>query len=390
MQQQPALPVPDSDSRAHEVRVAAHLRECMSEGAIGFARFMHEALYAPGLGYYTAGASKLGEAGDFVTAPEVSPLFGRVLARQVAEALQRQGGGDILEVGAGSGRLAVDLLQSLKDRGALPHRYLIIEVSADLARRQQELLQTSLPDLLPRIEWLSAWPADFAGVVVANEVLDALPVERFVKRGENVWQLCVEHGDAGFVWTERPAPPPLVAAVDAVEVELGEALTDGFVSEVSLAIPAWIASMAACLKRAVVFLFDYGISRREYYAADRADGWLRCHFRHHAHNNPLVLTGIQDLTAWVDFTAVASAATASGLDVLGYAPQAQFLFGAGLEAETAALADAPLQRQVALSGQIKTLTLPGEMGEHFKCLALGQGDVTPPSAFDFADRTHTL
>jgi SAM-dependent MidA family methyltransferase len=385
------LPPPDVDSARHSERVAEFIGERIAEagGSIGFGEYMQHAMYAPGLGYYAAGATKFGAAGDFVTAPEVSSLFGRVVARQCAEVLSATGG-VIREYGAGSGKLATDVLQALLDFGALPERYEIVEVSPELQRRQEAQVARDLPDLLPIVSWLAEPSSRHRGVVLANEVLDALPVERFVRRKDGVMQQRVTSDGGRLVIIERSAPPRLAKAVADIECSLGAPLPEGYTSEVSLGIGDWIAGLAAALELGVAFLFDYGLPRREYYAAERGDGWLRCHFRHHAHNDPLILPGIQDLTSWVDFTAVAEAAVASGCDVAGFSAQAQFLLAGGLAEEMNCFASLPLERQLALSQQIKTLTLPGEMGEHFKCIALRRGDIATPSAFGVADRTHTL
>jgi len=391
--EQPAsLPEPDELSAEQSARVREHLRKKILNGGghVSFAEFMHEALYAPGLGYYSAGSTKFGVDGDFVTAPEVSPVFGRVLARQCAEVLGEIENGEVLEIGAGSGRLAVDVLGALDALNALPATYQILEVSPELADRQKKRLRAELPHLANRVQWLSGLPRAFSGVIVANEVLDALPIERFVRRASGVYQLCVSADGEEFIWLEIEAHDRLDAAVRAIEADIGQILPEGYTSEVSMASSSWIADLAGYLKHGAAFLFDYGISRREYYAPDRTDGWLRCHFRHHAHSNPLIHTGIQDLTAWVDFSSVAGAAFDAGLDILGYQTQSQFLMGGGLEIEMQGFRDLPMAEQLELSGQIKTLTLPGEMGENFKCMALGSGGIAAPSAFNFADRTQTL
>ena len=394
MQQQihPELPTPDTASQAHSDKVVAHIdgRIAAAGGQISFAEFMHEVLYAPGLGYYSAGATKFGAAGDFVTAPEVSPIFGAVLARQCAGVINELDAPAILEFGAGSGRLAVDVLRKLAELDALPERYAIIEVSPDLRERQEQLLRREVPDLADRVTWLDRLPANHVGVVIANEVLDALPVERFVRRADGVYQVCVAVEGDRFVAVERAAPDKLAAAVGDLEGDLGHALPDGYVSEVCLAAAPWIAGLAETLTRGIAFLLDYGVSRREYYAADRSGGWLRCHFRHHAHNDPLILPGIQDLTAWVDFSGVAAAAHAAGLEIAAYVTQAQFLVGGGLEMELAHMAELPPAAQLELSRQVKFLTLPGEMGENFKCLGLQRGDVATQGTFLMADRTATL
>ena len=391
-EQPPSLPEPDSASAAHSDLVANHIRTQIEAagGSIGFGEYMQHALYAPGLGYYAAGAAKFGEAGDFITAPEVSSVFGGVVARQCAEVLAQIPDGEVLEYGAGSGKLAVDVLVALERLGSLPTAYRILEVSADLRERQEALLQQQVPELMSRVTWLDAPPTKARGVILANEVLDALPVERFVRRDGAILQQRVAAAGREFAWVDAPAPAKLVAAVEAIEEELGAPFPEAYVSEVCLAAPSWIEGLADVLQTGTAFLFDYGVSRREYYALERSSGWLRCHFRHHAHNDPLVLAGIQDLTAWVDFTAVAEAAVAAGFEIAGYSAQAQFLMAGGLAQELKNLATLPLQEQLALSRQVKTLTLPGEMGEHFKCMALQKGALARPSAFGLADRTHTL
>ncbi|HEX5788483.1 MAG TPA: SAM-dependent methyltransferase [Woeseiaceae bacterium] len=390
----PGLPPPDETSARHSARCAEHIRERIraAGGSLSFREFMHEALYAPGLGYYAAGTAKFGRAGDFVTAPEVSPLFGRVLASVVADVLATLGGGDILEFGAGSGRLAVDVLRRLEETGRLPDRYAILEVSAELRDRQARLFEQELPGLRGRIRWLERLPESHRGVVIANEVLDALPVERFTVDG-GVRQLRVAAAGEGFAWTDVPAPRSLGNAVRTIEAALGRELENGYTSEVSPLLGPWIGAVADCLDTGAVLLFDYGASRREYYAPDRSGGWLRCHFRHHAHSDPLVLPGIQDLSAWVEFTAVAEAARGAGLDIGGYVTQAQFLLSGGIVDElTSALAAMPPSSRTAveLASQVKMLTLPGQMGERFKCLGLVRDLQSLPPALTTQDRTHTL
>jgi SAM-dependent MidA family methyltransferase len=394
MQQEPnmSLPAVDAASVVHSARVADHICQQIADagGQISFAEYMHHALYAPGLGYYSAGATKFGEAGDFVTAPEISPIFAGVLARQCAEVFASLDRPSLLEVGAGSGRLACDLLKKLAELDALPERYEILEVSADLRDRQSALLENEVPDLIGRVSWLDQFPESLSGVIVANEVIDALPVERFAIRADGISQLCVASEGDTFAIAERAAPESLVTAIKGIEHDLGEPLPEGYVSDICLAAPAWIADMAESLEKGAAFLFDYGVTRREYYAHDRSGGWLRCHFRHHAHNNALILPGIQDLTAWVDFSAVAAAAVDIGLEVTGYVTQAQFLIGGGLDDELAGFGDLPIDAQLKLSGQVKLLTLPGEMGENFKCIGLSRGSVPQPTAFRLADRTMSL
>ena len=395
MQHQPSLslPAPDAESAAHSARTVEYIRRKITAagGQISFAEYMHHALYAPGLGYYSAGTTKFGEAGDFITAPEISSVFGSVLASQCAGVLKQLDSPSILEFGAGSGKLAADILRTLAAKDALPSGgYQILEVSADLRQRQESLLRSEIPELLSHVTWLDRLPEEHKGVIVANEVLDALPVERFIRHKNGISQLCVSAGAGEFVLQQRDAPEILATAVAAIEKELGQRLADGFASEVCLAAPQWIADIAHIFREGVAFLFDYGVSRREYYAAERSGGWLRCHFRHHAHEDPLILCGIQDLTSWVDFSAVAEAAVTAGLDVAGFVTQAQFLIGGGLDQQLADFANLPLDAQLKLSAELKLLTLPTQMGENFKCLGLSRGALTRPAAFGFADRTTSL
>lgn len=387
-----ALTEADTDSLAHSARVADHLTRCIERGggSIAFSEFMHEALYAPGLGYYAAGTSKFGADGDFVTAPEISPVFARILARQSIGILGALDEKNVLELGAGTGRLSAVLLKSLAAAGMAPERHLILEVSPDLAERQLLHIRAEAPDLAERVEWVDRLPEHFTGVVIANEVADALPVERFRKRAGEIMQLRVVLQAGEFAWAEAPAPAFLAKAVRDIETSIGRVLPDGYTSEVAAALPAWIADVGACIERGFFFLVDYGLPRNEYYAADRGEGWLRCHFRHQAHSDPLILPGIQDLTAWVDFTAVAEAASAAGLTVAGFLPQAQFLLQGGLEEEFAEFERLPTAAQIELSAQVKILTLPGEMGEHCKCIGLARGSLPTPPSFLAGDRAFSL
>lgn len=387
-----SLPLPDPESLAHSAKVARHIRKAIAQGggSISFAEFMQLALYAPGLGYYSAGSAKFGAAGDFVTAPEISPVFGHVLARQCAAVLRQLEKPGILEIGAGSGALAVQMLEALTDAGVPPERYAILEASADLRDRQEARIRRQRPEDLHRIAWLSAPPERFSGVIIANEVADALPVERFRRTSAGVLQCRVTARRDAFEWCDAPAPGFLAEAVRHIEEDLGARLPDGYVSELSAGLPAWIREVARCLASGFVFLFDYGVSRREYYAPDRGGGWLRCHFRHRAHEDPLCWPGIQDISAWVDFTAVAEAASAAGLDIAGYVSQAHFLLHGGLEQELARSPALPAAAQLELSRQVKVLTLPGEMGERVKCIGLCRGRIDTPTSFTTADRAHAL
>lgn len=384
--------MPDAAGLAHSDLVASHIRALIgrSGGSISFAEFMHEALYAPGLGYYNAGAARFGPAGDFVTAPEIGPLFGRVLARQCASILQRLPDCAVLELGAGSGRLAVEILRFLVANGIDLQRYLILEVSPALIMEQQRLIHAQVPELMQKVEWLDRLPQQFRGVVIGNEIADALPVERFCMSGRDVLQMRVGCDEQAFAWRRAAAPRFLAEAVTHIEATIGRELASGFVSEVSTGLARWAGDIAACIETGFMFLFDYGLSRQEYYAPDRGDGWLRCHFRHRAHNDPLIYPGLQDLTAWVDFTSVAEAASGAGMEIAGFVSQAQFLLNSGLSEELEDFDRLPTASQIELTRQVKILTLPEEMGENFKCMGLARGDMPVLSSFANLDRTHIL
>jgi SAM-dependent MidA family methyltransferase len=389
-----ALPLPPltADEAEHSRRLVRRIWEEIDArgGWLSFERFMEMALYEPGLGYYSAGAIKLGAGGDFVTAPEVSPLFSRCLATQCSEILQHVSGGGILEFGAGSGVMAADLLNELAAQGSLPERYLILEVSADLRERQRALLQERAPEHATRVEWLDRLPEAFRGVVLANEVLDALPVQRFRVRGDQINSLGVTWQLGRLDWSETRADAELAAAVRRIEANTGERLPDGYTSEVNLRLAPWIAGIAAALKQGVALFVDYGLPQRQYYRSERSEGTLLCHFRHRFHDDPLINVGVQDIGAWVDFTAVAEAASSAGLGVAGFATQAHFLIGNGLEQLLAPTDDHELASRVQLARQAMLLTLPGEMGERFKVIGLTRGFEQPLRGFAVRDLAATL
>jgi SAM-dependent MidA family methyltransferase len=347
-------------------------------GWIDFARYMELALYAPGLGYYSAGSAKLGPAGDFVTAPELGDLLARALARTLRPELERLAAPMILELGAGTGTLAAQLLAALDNERV---SYLILEPSADLRERQQRTLAA----FGARVRWLDRLPDEpFAGAVVANEVLDALPVSCFVKRGGRAVPRGVAAREQGFAWAEGAPSRELGDAVADLERALGRALEEGYRSEICFPLRAWIRSVADVLAQGCIVLVDYGLVRREYYHEQRSAGTLRCHYRHRAHDDPFLYPGLQDLTAWVDWSACADAARDAGLSVDGFTTQAQFLLTTLAAEPPRVAADGGALR--ALSA-VKTLVLPGEMGERFKVLLLRKASSGPPLAGrDFRDR----
>lgn len=386
-----------TDAAVHESAHAAQVLQLIrarivaAGGWLSFADYMQLALYAPGLGYYSAGSHKLGAGGDFTTAPEISPLFGRCLARQCAQVLEHLPEGDILEVGAGSGRLAFDVLVELAVHAALPRRYRILEVSADLRDRQRALLAQLPAALAERVEWLDAPPAEgWHGVLLANEVLDALPVEVFTWRSGRAQARGVAlDADDALVWQERAAPAALAAEVARLHAELGgDAWPEGFTSELCLRAGPWIAGVTQNLERGVALFIDYGLPRREYYHPQRASGTLRCHYQQRAHDNPFAHPGLEDLTAWVDFTRIAEAADDAGLAVLGYATQSALLLGLGIEAQIAGCGD-DLTRMRRAS-EARQLLMPTEMGETFKAIALGRDWDAPLAGFAHQDLRRLL
>ena len=380
------LPPPEPNALDHSQRVAAHLRQLIEQagGWMPFSQYMEAALYAPGLGYYAAGATKLGAAGDFVTAPEMTPLFGRTLVRAIAPVLSETHG-DVLELGAGSGRLAVDVLSELERLGTLPVRYLILEVSADLRQRQQTRIARELPHLTERVHWIDTLPTDFCGVMLGNEVLDALPAElvHWTETGPMARGVALE--DEVFIWLDRPINNPLLQSrADALN------LAPGYLSEINLASDALISSLAQCLNRGLILLIDYGFGEREYYHPQRHMGTLRVHYRHHALDDPFYLPGLCDLTAHVDFSAVARAGVAAGLDLAGYSSQANFLIHAGLTELLMQLPPSDAATYLPQANAVQRLLSPAEMGDLFKAIAFSRGDVAPLAAFARGDRRHAL
>jgi len=381
---QESFPEPGPDARARSDALAALLRSeigASADGVIPFSRFMELALYAPGLGYYSGGAAKFGPAGDFTTAPEISPLFGRCIARQVAEVLDALGGGGVLELGGGTGALAEAALDEFERLGRAPPAWSILEPSPELADRQRQRLGE-------RVSLVQALPRGFRGVILANEVADALPVERFRIRSGRVLARGVRAADGGFAWADQPVPPALESSVRAALGPALGALPDGYTSEICPALGPWVASLADSLAEGVILLADYGLPRAEYYAAQRSDGTLICHYRHRAHADPFLWPGLQDITAWVDFTSVAEAGTRAGLVLEGFTTQAAFLAANGLAEMVAG--EPEDARRARLANESRQLVLPGEMGERFRFIGLSRGLGPALQGFGLVDLTSRL
>jgi len=405
-----SLPAPGAEAAQHSASltefirrdITAHYDRETGGGWIPFARYMELALYSPGLGYYAAGAHKFGEAGDFITAPELSPLFGRTVARQMAE-IMAQSASNILELGAGSGRLAVDMLSELERLGSLPENYAILEVSADLRARQQGLLREHLPHLLERIRWLDELPEKFSGAVVANEVLDALPVHlvhwrdsALTERGVALARstppdarlpggLGAAANGNGFIWQERTiGDARLLHAAQQISVP------DDYVSEICLAARGLVNSLAQRMEQGAMLFIDYGFGAREFYHPQRRSGTLMCHYRHHAHDDPFFLPGLQDITAHVNFTDIAECGIDAGLELLGYTSQAFFLINSGITGLLQDTSPENLREYLPLSAQLQKLTSPAEMGELFKVIAFGKNLANPLSGFASGDLSRSL
>lgn len=383
----PTLPTPDPTSQQHMQKMLQYLQSLITQREpITFADYMKAALYAPGLGYYSAGRIKFGKEGDFVTAPEISPLFGQCLALQCLDILSKQPQKIILEFGAGSGKLAQQILESLQQQEALPDQYYILEVSADLRERQQTYLQQQLPHYVDKITWLNQLPSEpFDGVIIANEVLDAMPVELFkYSHDQGILQgyVTLQANVLQPVW--QPASPELKKAVEELNVQF----TDGYTSEINLNISPWIKSLNTILNSGAIFLIDYGFPAHEYYHIDRSMGTLMCHFHHHNHTNPYLLPGIQDITAHVDFTAVAQAADVNHLQIAGFTHQAGFLLNCGI---THLLNTShSLVDKYRLNQQVMLLTSPSEMGELFKVIGLTKGIETELRGFQQFNQLNRL
>ncbi len=388
-----SLPVPPLAAKVHSQRLVATIKQTINKagGAIPFSEFMKQALYAPGLGYYSAGIRKLGAEGDFITAPEISPLFSWCIARQCQPVLTTFTDSVILEFGAGSGIMATEVLRELERLNCLPGQYLILEVSADLRQLQQTTLQTQVPKLAERVRWLDSLPSQpFNGVILANEVLDAMPVQRFRLDEHQISEFYVELTGQNSNSSEMPFELQVLPTCDKslqVAVErLRPTLPIGYESEINLVLPAFFQTIADILSAGMMLVIDYGFPHNEYYHPQRDQGTLMCHYRHYAHSDPLILVGLQDITAHVNFTDVAEAAFAAGLHVAGYTTQTNFLLANGLLEFLETLEPSDTKTYLQWTQQVKTLTLPSEMGELFKVMALTRNLDVPLQGFSRDER----
>ena len=361
------LPLPSSDAKALSEDLLSQITaEIKANQSISFARYMELALYAPQIGYYRNGLKKLGEGGDFVTAPEISPLFSCCLANQCAEILCELNGGDILEFGAGTGVMAADILIQLKKQNQLPNYYYILELSASLKAVQRATIEKKIPEFLARVVWLDELPAEpIQGVVLANEVLDAMPVSLFkYKQDIKECFVTLDNDNRLALCISENGNPELISTIEKYDI----AFSENYMSEVNLYLPGWVKSISESLSCGAVLIVDYGFPRHEYYHPDRLEGTLMCHYQHYTHSNPLIFAGIQDITAHVDFTSVAEAADANNFRVAGFTNQAAFLMNCDL---LSFIDDSLDEKNRFLQNQqIMKLTSMSEMGELFKVMGL--------------------
>ncbi|MES2502841.1 MAG: SAM-dependent methyltransferase [Pseudomonadota bacterium] len=383
------LPIPDSLAQDHSQQLSRLIQQKIEQagGWIDFYTFMQMALYTPSLGYYSGGALKFADnqkgGGDFVTAPQISPLFARTLARQAAQVLNETKG-CILELGAGTGKLAADLMLELQSLEQLPAQYFILEVSDYLRQIQLETLQKLPSELFKRIVWLDALPVDFVGLIIGNEVLDAVPVYLV----GNTKQGLIERGvgfDAEFIWQDKP-----LAAGELQDKVNAHSLPIDYLTEVCPAASGLISSLAASLKQGVILMLDYGFGAAEYYHPQRNTGTLMCHYQHYAHSNPLIYVGLQDITAHVNFTAIAEAGVALDLSLAGYCNQASFLMNCGLLEILSETSPNNMAAYAPLAAAAQKLLSPAEMGELFKVIALSKDFDSPLIGFKSGDKAHML
>lgn len=388
MKHSQSLPEPSEDALIHSEKLVEVIRSEMdnNKGAISFRRYMEMALYEPALGYYVSGTHKIGSSGDFITAPEVSPLFSQCLAKQCAEILQKVGG-CLLELGAGTGIMASELLSTLEELNQLPDAYYILDVSPDLIQRQKQTLEENVPHLVKRVKWLSELPQDFSGVIVANEVLDAMPIDVFTQQGDTVYEHHVVWEDGQLCEQLQPASVALSKTVKHLNISADKT---PYTSEINPNIQAWLTALDNILLNGVILLADYGYPRNEYYLPERNKGTLICHYQHLVNESPLHYPGLQDITASVDFTAVAEASDTTDLTVSGFTSQAAFLANAGLEHFFMRALEQTPDAQYKLAQHVRTLSLPSEMGERFKFMALSKDFSHELCGFSQLDQRYRL
>tara|TARA_B100000965_G_scaffold276616_1_gene234440 strand:+ start:1491 stop:2681 length:1191 start_codon:yes stop_codon:yes gene_type:complete len=366
------LPIPNHDEQNFSDLALSNIKKKIksSGGKITFGEFMHHALYAPSLGYYSGKSRKFGESGDFITAPEETDILGRIIAKQCFTILKEIPDASLIEYGPGSGALAVSILRQLIQMDLKPRAYYMVDVSEDLRERQKKRILTELPEIYDSVFWISGIPEGFNGVVIGNEIIDSMPFERFMISDKGILQFFVGIKEEGLVYELESANIDVRQYVKRIEKKIGKHLCEGFISEISFNGRDLINDVSLKLNQGMFILLDYGVSSSEYYSDEKNQGWMHCHFKHHKHFEPLIYPGIQDITTWVDFSLIAETAEANGMMVDAYLTQAQFIINNGIEDEFLGFNDMDTKKQMELTRQIKLLTLPDKMGSNFKCLVL--------------------
>ena len=361
-----------------------------SGGKITFSEFMHHALYAPLLGYYSGKSEKFGESGDFITAAEETGILGRIIAKQCSVILNEIPDAAIIEYGPGSGALAVSILKQLLQMGLKPRAYYMVDVSEDLIERQKNRISTELPEIYDSVIWKSEIPDGFSGIVIGNEVIDSMPFERFMISNKRILQFFVGTKEEELVYKLEPANIEIQKYVKRIESQIGKSLCEGYISEISFIGRDWINQISLKLNQGMIILLDYGVSRSEYYSDDKNQGWTHCHFKHHKHFEPLIYPGMQDITTWVDFSLISETAKANDMIVEAYLTQAQFIINNGIEDEFLGFESMDIKKQMELTRQIKLLTLPDKMGSNFKCLVMTKNFLKKGMVNQTGDKSYVL
>tara|TARA_Y100001970_G_scaffold84467_1_gene106635 strand:- start:858 stop:2048 length:1191 start_codon:yes stop_codon:yes gene_type:complete len=361
-----------------------------SGGKISFSKFMHHALYAPLLGYYSGKSKKFGESGDFITAAEETGILGRIIAKQCSVILNEIPDAAIIEYGPGSGALAVSILKQLLQMGLKPRAYYMVDVSEDLIERQKNRISTELPEIYDSVIWKSEIPDGFSGIVIGNEVIDSMPFERFMISNKRILQFFVGTKEEELVYKLEPANIEIKKYVKRIESQIGKSLCEGYISEISFIGRDWINQISLKLNQGMIILLDYGVSRSEYYSDDKNQGWAHCHFKHHKHFEPLIYPGMQDITTWVDFSLISETAKANDMIVDAYLTQAQFIINNGIEDEFLGFESMDIKKQMELTRQIKLLTLPDKMGSNFKCLVMTKNFLKKGMVNKTGDKSYVL
>ena len=386
------LPLPNHDEKYISDIALSEIKQKikLNGGKISFSKFMHHALYAPVVGYYSGKSEKFGESGDFITAAEETGILGRIIAKQCSVILNEIPDASIIEYGPGSGALAISILKQLLKMDLKPRAYYMVDVSEDLIERQKNRISTEFPEIYDSVIWISKIPDGFSGIVIGNEVIDSMPFERFMISDKRILQFFVGIKEEELVNKLEPANPELKKYVKQIESKIGKYLCDGFISEVSFKGRDWINEISLKLNQGMVILLDYGVSRSEYYSDDKNQGWMHCHFKHHKHFEPLIYPGIQDITTWVDFSLISETAKANGMMVDAYLTQAQFIINNGIEDEFLGFDSMDTKKQMELTRQIKLLTLPDKMGSNFKCLVMKKNFPKKGAVNQTGDKSYVL